>query len=561
MKTHNKIRNLSSLVLVLFLANACTKDFKEMNTNPALVSEELVTPEFLLSGVQTGIGGGMAASDIGDYCGMTVRVDNAPFVDHFDDGAWYGAYTTYGNNLAAIIRKTQDDPELVNKKAIARIMKVWVYSQATDIYGDIPYFESNKLPEDAVASPTYDLQRDIYQDFFKELKEAAAELDASKESYGSADFYYGGDVSKWKKFANSLRLRLALRVRYVDEQLAKDNISDLQEADLITSRGDDALIYTATDVDAHWNPAYYDLVNTFYTTPDERQDYVEHQLVGKALLDALVGSSAPDNPLDPRTKVIADSAVLNGSTLNPPHAPFGFRAQPLLGNVPVENKYPYGSGSVSQFSLFWYVPVIEQHVLKSSEVYFALAEASLLNLRSGDASAYFKKGIEASIIETQDLYNKGKEQMPDLLGLVYGSGFDVNSFLAYKEMKQSEIDAFLASPATTLSGSAEEMLEQIINQKMIALYPNVLEGWSEWRRTGYPRVLVADNEQSTFHGVSPRRQHYPNNERLINSAHFNEAVDRMGGTDDMLERVWWDVNSAAPHEHPGTVEWRASPWK
>ena len=558
MKAYNKIKKLSLLILVLLLANACTKDFKGENTNPALVSEDLVTPEFLLSGVQNGIGGGLGASDAGNYCGMTVRVDNAPFVDHFDNGAWNATYTSYCNNLAAIIRKTKDNPELVNKKAIARIMMVWIYSQATDIYGDIPYSEANKSPEEAIASPKYDLQKDIYQNFFKELKEAAAELDDSKESYGNADFYYSGNVNNWKKFANSLRLRLALRVRYVDEQLAKDNLSDLQESDLITSRSDDALIYTANDLEAHRNTGYNEIVNG--ADENERQDYVSHQLVGKAMLDALVGTSPSNNPVDPRTKVIADTAVLDGSTLTPPHQPFGFRAQPLLGNIPVENKYPYGAGSVSLFSLFWYVPVIEEPVFRSSEVYFALAEAALFNLRTGDASDYFKKGIEASVIETQDLYNKGKDAMPHLLELVYGPAFDANSFMAYKEMKQTEIDAFLASPATTLTGSDEEKLEQIINQKMIALYPNQLEGWSEWRRTGYPRVLVAPNEQSTFHGVSPRRQHYPNNEGLINSAHYKEALERIGGTDDMLKRVWWDANATAPHPHPGTVEWRATPW-
>ena len=128
-------------------------------------------------------------------------------------------------------------------------------------------------------------------------------------------------------------------------------------------------------------------------------------------------------------------------------------------------------------------------------------------------------------------------------------------------MKQSQIDAFLASPATTLTGTDEEKLEQIMDQKMIVLYPNTLEGWSEWRRTGYPRVLVAPNEVSTLHGVSPRRKHYPNAERLINSASFNDAISRMGGKDDLLTRVWWDANTAAPHKHPGTVETRATPWQ
>ena len=74
-------------------------------------------------------------------------------------------------------------------------------------------------------------------------------------------------------------------------------------------------------------------------------------------------------------------------------------------------------------------------------------------------------------------------------------------------------------------------------------------------------VLVAPNEVSTLHGVSARRKHYPTNERLVNTANFNEAVGRMGGKDDLLTRVWWDANTAAPHQHPGMVETRATPWK
>lgn len=559
MKTYNKIKNVSLLFLTVSLVTACTKDFKELNTNPALLSEDLVSANYLLSGVQAGLGGGLSASDADNYAGMTVSVSNSPFTDRFDDRAWTLTYTSFCNNLAAIVRKTKDKPELVNKNAIARIMKAWIYSQATDVYGDIPYFDANKPPEESVTSPKYDLQKDIYQDLFKELKEAAASLDPSQASYGNADFYYGGNVTKWKKFANSIRLRLALRVRYVDAEMAKANVSDLQDSDFIIARSDDAVIFTADDIEGHRGYLYNQIANL--GDKPARQDFVDHQLVGKALLDALVGNSPPTNPLDPRTKVIADTAVLNGATLPTPHEPFGFRAQPLLGNVPVENKYPYGSGSTSLFSLFWYAPIIEQPILRSSEVYFALAEAALFNLRSGDPNTYFKKGIEASIVETQSLYNKGKDQMPGVLALLKDPGFDVDGYLAYKEMKQSEIDAFLASSATTLVGSTEEKLEQIMNQKLIALYPSALEGWSEWRRTGYPRVLVANNEQSTFHGVSPRRQHYPSNEGLINSVNVKQAIDRMGGTDDMLKRVWWDANAAAPHKHPGTVEWRAAPWK
>src|SRR5579862_6028979 len=116
MKAYNKIiKGFGLFVLIIMLANACTKKFQDLNTQASRLSEETVTSEFLLSGVQVSAGGGLGASNAGDYCGMTVRGDNAPFVDEFDDGAWYTTYNSLTNNLAAIIRKTAGDTGLVNK--------------------------------------------------------------------------------------------------------------------------------------------------------------------------------------------------------------------------------------------------------------------------------------------------------------------------------------------------------------------------------------------------------------------------------------------------------------
>jgi hypothetical protein len=555
MKAYKKIFNTTFLIVLLTVANSCTDDFKELNTPPNLITDEIITPELLLTGVQyNAILVGMGEADASNYSGMAVSDANLPFADFFADDAWYQTYNTYANNLATIIRLTTEDPEQVNKKAIARIMKVWVFSRATDIYGDIPYFQAVLPPDEAISTPKYDTQESIYQDFFKELKEAAAELDDTKGSYGNADLIYHGDVTKWKKFANSLRLRLALRVRYANEQMAISNMSDLQESDLITSRADDAIMYTSNDVPQHRNGLYNALVNS--------PGFLIKGLAAKTMLDILNTNN------DPRLKVYMDTAKADWvKTLDPPIPYFGYRGHPLLGYVPVTTKYPYGAESVSRMSDFWYVPVIELPVLRTPEVYFALAEAALFNLKAGDANTYFKKGIEAGIIQTQDFFNKSKDQMPGVLKLMEpNASIDelnatLTSLLEYKEMKQSEIDAFLASGATVLSGTNEEKLEQIMNQKIVALYPNALEGWAEWRRTGYPRVLVADNEASTYKGVSPRRFHYPQSESLINSANYNDAVSRMAiAKDDLLNHLWWDANPLAPHEHAGTVESMDAPW-
>ena len=268
---------------------------------------------------------------------MSTNCDNNPFQYGDAPGTWNSGYGTYLNNLSEIIRLTKDDPELVNKKAIARIMKVWAFAKVTESYGDIPYFESCLPQEEAVYRPKYDTQQSIYEDFFMELKAAAAELDETKESYGSSDLMYGGDVVKWKKLANSLRLRLALRVRYADAALATANMSDLTEADLITTREDDAYIYTSTDFIEHQNALYNRIVN------NQGQGETGCWTLGKTMLDILIGDGDPHNPADPRTGIYADTA--KATWIAEYDTTFGYRGKPILGYSPVEYKYS-GAGQL-----------------------------------------------------------------------------------------------------------------------------------------------------------------------------------------------------------------------
>lgn len=547
MKRNKKILAISLLIVLLVTINSCTDDFKEQNTPASLLSEEKVDVNLLLTYVQfkSIFETRVALADASNHAGMYSRDDNCPFC--FSFGSFQNLYTSFTNNLAAIIRKTENNPDLVNKKAIARILKVWAFAGATDVFGDIPYFESNRSPEEAITSPKYDTQESIYKDFFKELKEAAAELDESKENYGTADLMYQGDVEKWRKFANSLRLRLALRVRYADATLAAENMSDLDESDLIVTKADNAVVYTTTDVASNRNPDYNQLVN-------DPGSFLKSNYPAKTLVDILKDNN------DPRIRIMIDTAMATfPPALGIPY--FGYRGRPLLGTVPIENSYPYGAESVSRLSDFWYVPVIEVPFLRSSEVYFALAEAALFGLKDGDPNVYFQKGIAEGITWTKDFFENSKSQFSPVAKLIHPTWTDeeVNAYLSHKEMQQDEIDAFMASPAATLNGSNEEKLEQIMNQKLIVLFRMADEGWAEWRRTGYPRVLVG-NDISDLKGVSPRRYRYPSSEALINSENYDAAVSRLGGTDGMLIKVWWDKNPLAPHKHPGTVESRPAPW-
>ncbi len=541
MKIYKNVKRILLFSTAILTAYSCTDDFEELNTKNDLVTEDLVNVDLIFTRVQVRAikeeGRRNGTGTIGNYSGMSYSGSNRPFLEGDAPGDWNFAYERYTNNLSEIVRLTKDDPELINKTAIARIMKVWAFAKVTDTYGDIPYFQSSLPQDEAVSSPKYDTQKSIYEDFFKELKEAAASLDASMESYGSADLVYGGDVEKWRKFANSLRLRLALRVRYADEAMAIANMSDLQGSDLILTKEDNASMFTAADVQDNFNPWY----NNVLTNGSD---------LDKGPVGAFIIKMKEFD--DPRIKIYADTAKATFPGDDPDLDYFGYRGRPVLGLVPVEYKLPWGLDSSSRLSDLWYVQVIEVPVLRSSEVHFALAEAALFGLKAGDAQAHYKMGVEAAMDWAKDFYENAKPQLPDLLGLLYPdwSAADVDLLLSHKEITMAESDAFLASPIATLSGSPEEQLEQIIVQKNIALYPSEYQNWAEWRRTGYP-ILQIGPDNDDLMGVIPRRMPWPQVEQTINSANYNEAEARLPGGDLRLSKIWWDANPNVPYPFTG----------
>ena len=558
MKNKFKILTAILFVLSIVLPSACTKNYLELNTDPKTITADIIDVGLLLTNVEwEGVvgAGSYGNGTYGCFCGMCKRDDDAPFNEQDATGFWNFSYQTMLNNLSNIIqvidsRSNKDD--LVNLQAIARILKVWSVANLTDTYGDVPYSESCLPQEIAVFSPKYDTQQSIYADLFTQLKEAVAQLDASKGSYGAADLIYGGDVAKWKKLANSLRLRLALRVRYVDANLAMQQVSDLSESDLLMTLDDDAYIANNTDYPDHLNPRYYRIVN--YSTTQE--SVWTHQVMINILKNDSIN-------YDPRIKLYADTVMASFKGGTSPHGyyfpPYKYRGSPTLGLVTVNYKYPWGSNTVSQISDFWRVPVVYPALMRCSEVYFALAEAKLVGLLpggfSGTAEDYYKKGIDASIEWYKWFYDKTAPQIPALmLDFIHNAAYspgtpwtdaDVQQFLDYKKITDQEITNFKGTAMYTLTGTQEEQLEKIINQKIVALYPDEFEGWTEYRRTGYPKVPIGPDE-AALKGKVPRREPWPTTEETINSASYNDALSRYG-TDSRLTKMWWDANPDAPH--------------
>lgn len=571
MKNKYKILIAISFVLSIILPGACTKNYLDYNSDPKNITADIIDPGLLLTNVewQGVVGSGSYGNGTyGCFCGMDKRDDDAPFNEQDAPGFWNFSYQTMLNNLSNIIQvignRTNKDA-LVNKIAIARILKAWSVAKLTDTYGDVPYSQSCLPQNQAVYNPKYDTQQSIYTDLFKELKEAAAQLDASKESYGGADLIYNGDVAKWKKLANSLRVRLALRVRYVDANLAQQQLSDLSESDLLATLDDDAFILNNTDFPEHLNPRYYRIVN--YSTTQE--SVWTHQV----MIDLLKNDSIN---MDPRIKLYADTVMAPFKGGTSPHGfffpAFKYRGSPTLGLVTVNYKYPWGSNTVSAISDFWRVPVIAPALMRCSEVYFALAEAKLAGLLpasfAGSAESYYQKGIDASIDWYKWFYDLTAPQIPNLMltyihNAAYSPGTpwtdaDVQQFLDYKKITDAEIAAFKGTPMYTLSGTDDEQLEKIINQKIIALYPDEFEGWTEYRRTGYPKVPIGPDE-AALKGVVPRREPWPTTEETINSASFHEALARYGA-DTRLTKMWWDANPDAPHIYNWTAPTLPTDW-
>lgn len=559
MKNLNRLSLIYLGALGLLLTNACTDKYDLYNTNPAIITADLVNIDLLLTYVETGIpasAGYGNSGDYGSYSGMAKRDDDNSFTEADAPGEWDFEYTSQINNLSNIIHLIdgmENKDELVNKTAVARILKAWSVSKLTDTYGDVPYFESSLPQAEAVLQPKYDTQESIYTDLFKELEEAAAQLDESKESYGSADLVYGGDVTKWRKLANSLRLRMALRVRYVNPAMATAQLSDLTEAGLITSLSDDAKVLNNTDFIEHTNPRYYRIIN--YGTTQESVN--THQ----TMINILKNDSVH---MDPRIRIYADTVKATWKGGLSPNGYFfpayEYRGSPTLAIASDIYKYPWGSNTVSAIADFWRVPVVAPAVMKASEVYFALAEAKLYGLLpasfSGTANSYYQKGIDAAIEWAKWFYDLTAPQIPALMidyihNPEYSAGAqwtqsDVDQYLDYKKIKDAEIAAFKATPIYTLSGSQEQQLEMIINQKIVALYPDEFQGWNEYRRTGYPRVAIANDNSSALKGKVPRRQPWPTREEQINGASYPEALARYG-TDSKLTKMWWDANPASPH--------------
>ena len=407
----------------------------------------------------------------------SIRSDNI-------NGYWSGFYAGGLEDFATIIAQGDSgvSPNLI---APALVMKSWTFGIMTDIWGDIPYSDANKGR--GVLTPTYDPQQAIYAGLFTALK-AANDMVNGDPGYGSADLIYGGNMAEWKKFANSLRLRFALRLSKVDPATAQTQALAAIADGVFTSNADNALLRWPGDGSSN-SPIY----NNFVTRDDQ---HMSQTLVNtlKSLYIS-IGPTPADTVFDPRLAVYADPIISSPAKALYVGAPNGLQDDAAIS---------IGINNTSRVGIAYRSKTTPSILMAYSEVLFDEAEAAARGWAPGDAATLYNAAIQAS--------------------------------MQYNGIADNVTAAYVASPRVAYSPATG--LAQIALQRWIALFSEGTEAYSSWRRTGVPDLQPGPAAITTPQIVA-RRLTYPVSEQSFNNSALQAAITAQGGA-LLSSRVWWD---------------------
>ena len=523
MKMNINFKPFTGGLLVLALASValtgCTDDFEEINVDQTKLTElgDAEIP-FLFSKAQS------ASS----YQGGSYQIAQNLFADLYSqyyataatyfpsdrnvirmdwlNGHWSPIYTQAVPQLKYILENTEPTSA---EYALASVTWVYTFHRLTDYYGPVPYFQAGE----PLTSVPYDAQELIYDDFFKRLDAAEAVLrGASGEvPYGSFDLIYSGDIDKWLKFTNSLRLRLALRISRVDPARAKSAAEAAVAGGVIESIDDDAYMFK-TEAGGDVNGlAIISVWNEFR--------------MSAAMESALKGFEDPRigvyfQPVDATGDF---EGIRNGLTA----AQLGEAKNLPNANSNVGTRWVVGGGSawVRQGET-------PQNVLHAAEGWFNRAEGALNGWDMGGTA--------------EELYNRGIAASMNQWGVT-----DEAAITAYQESDAMPVapDDFLDSPALSdvairFGDDEDTQRAQIAIQKWLALFPDGLEAWADLRRSGeldlYP---VANSENSALpDGGRPLRIPFLDSEKNTNAEAVEAAVSLLSGPDVVTTPLWWDIN-------------------
>lgn len=416
-------------------------------------------------------------------------------------GTFNAAYTAELENLKKVVAQGQSAGQ-PGVWGPAAVMQTWAFGYMTDVWGDIPFTAA--LTGDSVGgslTPAYDAQKDIYTSFFKTLSAVSSALASDPSTdpgLGSADPIYGGSISSWEKFANSLHLRDAMRIVNVDPATASAEIKAALSAPggVFASNADNATF--AWPGDGVFNNPW---ANNFSTRDDHR--------MSQTLMNIMLGLNDPRIPIYAQPTV-ADptkyAGMPNGLDASTAGTYFNTASRPGAIFYPGATAYGFYGGAGKSYP---------SNVMTYAEVAFTQAEAAergLGGLTASQAPGFYNAGITASMNQ-----------------------WGVTDPVA--------IATYLAQPAVAYQGGAAG-LTQIATQKWLALYSDGTNAWAEWRRTCVPSTVKAG--PAAIINYVPRRFEYSTTELSTNAANVNAAIARQG-PDNFGSRMYWDTKpTAAP---------------
>ena len=480
----NRITSGIAVVALAWGLAACDEDLAAINENPNAptdVSAEFILPEAIQTATEQILGAGTANLEgMGLWAQHYAKIQY-PNEDRYQlrpqsiDGLWTNLYAGALKDIQTIIDKGEETGT-DNHVAVGLVLRSWVFSVITDLWGAVPYSEALTLgKEGGTATPKYDMQEDIYRGLLSDLERAANLFDPNAKGFGAEDLIYGGDMELWKKFANSLRLRLAIRISDADPALAQQHAEAAIAGGVFESNDEMAqLVYVGSPPNEH--PLFENRVRA------GRDDHA----ISKTMVDMLLSLN------DPRLPIYAEKNV-DGEYVGMPNGE--------------EDGHSYELAKISRIGKYWRgTPNAPAVILSYAEVNFLRAEAARRGWNAGGTAAeFYEAGIRASM-----------EQ--------YG-------------IDDAAIDAYLAQPAVAYDPARGE--ELIAVQKWIALYSNGMEAYSEVRRTGYPQLKPGPHALNVNDGKIPARIAYPGTEQTTNGEALAAAIAAQGGGNDYKTPMWW----------------------
>jgi len=500
------MKKLIILLGIFSLTISCNDDLSDMNVDP--INPSAVPAASLLGNAEKNLVDYMTSTNVNtnvfrlfaQQWTETTYLDESRYdilQRNVADNTWRTLYRNVLRDLKEAHDITSSEQALTdseiavkkNKLAVIEFLTVYAYSVTVDIFGNIPYTQA--LNAEAYPSPAYDDAQTIYKDLFARLDAALASTDVTEESFNS-DFIYlsnpldattGGDMTKWVKFANSLKLRMAITVADAPglASLAK-TAGEQAVVDGVFESSDDNAALQYLSVQPNTNPLYEDLVTS------GRYDFIA-----------------------------AEPFVDKMNALNDPRRPFYYI--PLEDGTFVGGPYAQG-GDFFEYSspgdptggptTVLLNPTLKGILIDYTEVEFYLAEAAERGWAvTGSAESHYNNAITSSIL--------------------YWGG------------TPADATTYLAQPTVAYATAAPTWQEKIGNQAWIGYYNRGFEAWTTWRRLDFPAIVAPVNAASAAEGQIPKRFTYPVLEQTLNGANYAAAGAAIGG-DKLKTKLFWDIH-------------------